>query len=523
MSSLRFNPWKSSYATRITSAVIVISIITGIPTGIFLKRNIENGILKEQLRNALSSAQQIKSYADLQFILSQIERQPSAIQILNSLTSSPAENSTSFNQPVVLLPFPGNANSRYASSSPGFAITNVPAKIRAAVEKKNNVQWSETIIKQVDGSKVPAYVVGTRLSAANLGKFEIYFFYTLNEQVRIFSLIDRSLWIASFALVFLIGLTTTLISRRIVKPIRVAAEIADNFTSGKKTELMLVSGDDEMTRLAIAFNGMATSISQQINRLENLSALQQRFVSDVSHELRTPLTTIKMASQVINSEKEGFSPTVARSAELLASQIERFENLLVDLLELSRFDANAAAIEQRKFDLIQTLERTVDYISGGDNSFIKYKFPANPVIVEADERRVERILRNLITNAFDHRNGFSIEITVAENESAVAVGVRDFGIGFPNKDSERVFERFWRADPARARHRGGTGLGLAISREDATLQGGTLEAWGRPYRGAHFVLTLPKSISIPFDSSPIALIPSGELSKIDGIDEDPDQ
>jgi two-component system sensor histidine kinase MtrB len=519
----RLNPWRTSLATRITSAVILITILTGLVTGTYLKRSLENGILHGQLSNAISNAQQVISFADLQFILSDIEHQPSSIDVFNSLTNFASNNSTNIEHQVVLIPFPGNKNVKLISSSPNFAISNVSSEIRKAVERKATIQWAKTIMRNVNGSETSAYVIGSRLNAGSLGKFEIYIFYPLTEQEAIFSLINKSLWIAGFILVLLIGTTTTLISRRIIKPIRDAAIVAENFTSGKRDERMVVQGDDEMTRLAISFNEMAVAISQQIHRLENLSALQQRFVSDVSHELRTPLTTIKMASQVINTERDSFSPTVSRSAELLQNQIDRFEKLLTDLLELSRFDASAAAVESQPFDVRLTLQRTLDYITSADNDFLRFTMPENPILVEGDERRIERVLRNLITNAIDHRNGFSIDITVAENESAVAVGVRDYGVGFSHKDAERVFERFWRADPARARHSGGTGLGLAISREDALLHGGKLEAWARPFRGANFVLTLPKNASQPILEDPLPLIPKGELSTIEGIDEDPDQ
>jgi len=124
-----------------------------------------------------------------------------------------------------------------------------------------------------------------------------------------------------------------------------------------------------------------------------------------------------------------------------------------------------------------------------------------------DPRRIERILRNLISNAIDHSEGKGVVIRVAESDHEVSVGVRDYGIGFSEREGERLFDRFWRADPSRSRLRGGTGLGLAIALEDAQLHEGTLKAWGRPGLGAHFVLTLPKSPGIPLSSEPIPVIP----------------
>jgi two-component system, OmpR family, sensor histidine kinase MtrB len=115
------------------------------------------------------------------------------------------------------------------------------------------------------------------------------------------------------------------------------------------------------------------------------------------------------------------------------------------------------------------------------------------IMVKADIRRVERILRNLLSNAIDHAEEQQIDVQIVSSEHDVAVGVRDYGVGLDENALTRVFDRFWRADPSRARIRGGTGLGLSIALEDARLHNGELEAWGRPGRGAHFVVTLPRN------------------------------
>ena len=127
--------------------------------------------------------------------------------------------------------------------------------------------------------------------------------------------------------------------------------------------------------------------------------------------------------------------------------------------------------------------------------------------MKADIRRVERILRNLFSNAIDHAEEKPITITIVASEHDVAVGVRDHGIGLDENTLTRVFDRFWRADPSRARVRGGTGLGLSIALEDARLHNGELEAWGRPGKGAHFVLTIPRQSRQGIESRLIKLIP----------------
>ena len=252
---------------------------------------------------------------------------------------------------------------------------------------------------------------------------------------------------------------------------------------------------------------MAVSIQQQIDRLENLSKLQQRFVSDVSHELRTPLTTLRMAADVIYQAKDGFDSNIARSSELLVNQIDRFELLLSDLLEVSRFDADAAALGIATFDFVNLVQKCVDYLHSSKSSLFEISAPTHSIEIEADPRRVERIMRNLITNAIDHGENKKVEIKIAESENEVAVSVRDFGLGFNQADAAKLFERFWRADPSRARTSGGTGLGLSIALEDTKLHQGQLLAWGNPNQGAHFVLTLPKHYGAAVYSFPIKLEP----------------
>jgi two-component system sensor histidine kinase MtrB len=255
---------------------------------------------------------------------------------------------------------------------------------------------------------------------------------------------------------------------------------------------------------------MAESLEQQIARLENLSRVQQRFVSDVSHELRTPLTTLRMASEVISASRESFDPTVARSTELLVAQLDRFERLLEDLLEVSRFDAEVAILEAVDFDIVQLVNRCAEDLAlvakeRKTQIFVKSAEPA--IMIKADIRRVERILRNLMANAIDHSEEIQIDVQIEASESDVAIGVRDYGIGLDENSLTRVFDRFWRADPSRARTRGGTGLGLSIALEDARLHNGELEAWGRPGRGAHFVVTLPRKTWESIDRRLIPLQP----------------
>jgi two-component system sensor histidine kinase MtrB len=295
----------------------------------------------------------------------------------------------------------------------------------------------------------------------------------------------------------------------VVTPVRLARRVAERLASGRLEERMQVSGEDDLARLAVSFNQMATSLQRQIRKLEDMSAAQRRFVSDVSHELRTPLTTVRMAGDVLHDARETFDPVTARAAELLQNELDRFELLLTDLLEISRFDAGAAALHLEDVDLTEIARRVVASVAAlAERSRTQVVVrPAGPCIVEADSRRVERVVRNLVTNAIDYADSSDVVILLANNEEGSALAVRDYGVGLRPGDEVRVFNRFWRADPARVRTSGGTGLGLSISLEDARLHGGWLQAWGAPGQGSQFRLTLPRRAGERITRSPLPLVP----------------
>jgi two-component system, OmpR family, sensor histidine kinase MtrB len=228
-----------------------------------------------------------------------------------------------------------------------------------------------------------------------------------------------------------------------------------------------------------------------------------------------------MASGVISESASQLDPAGQRSAELLASQIARFESLLTDLLEVSRFDASASILESKETDIGSLIHQTLDHLQPGDATQIRLHLPSEKIVAEVDPRRIERVLRNLIANAVDHCDGKPIDITLVSTQKEVAVGVRDYGIGFSEREASRLFDRFWRADPSRSRIRGGTGLGLSISLDDAKLHQGSLKAWGAPGLGAHFVLTVPRFPGIPIESEPISVDPNeGKPTSFLSFDED---
>ncbi|WP_449768907.1 MtrAB system histidine kinase MtrB [Isoptericola aurantiacus] len=364
-------------------------------------------------------------------------------------------------------------------------------------------EFSET------GQDEPGVVVGATVDLASSGSFELYALYSLASQQETLGFVQRTLAVGALVILAMIGLLTWTVTRQTVAPVRRAATAAARLGEGHlDVRIPGARGEDEMATLARTFNETAANLEEQIARMEELSAAQRRFVSDVSHELRTPLTTIRMAGEVIHESRDELDPAARRSAELLQTQLDRFEELLTDLLEISRFDAGAAVLDVEHRDLRDVVTAVVDTaapLAERKGVFLSVDMPPVPAAADVDPRRVERILRNLVVNAIEHAEGDPVEITVAADDEAVAVVVRDHGVGLGPDELNRVFDRFWRADPARARTTGGTGLGLAISHEDARLHAGRLQAWGAPGQGASFRLTLPRRAGIRLTGSPLPL------------------
>ena len=497
--------WRSSLVFRVTGTIVALSFILVWLLGSALFSQVSSGIFDEKLKLSILDAQSTARNTQIQLIYSNYQEEDAFISVFDEILALPPKTYEGTAKEIAVFSFSNiGKNFKFEGTSNFLDPKSIPPKFRETTRKAKDSQWERAQLIYTDGKTEPGIVVGNNLTISGVGKYEFYVIFSLAQQERTMSLIFNYLLLAGVVLTFLIGLTTYFVMRRLIAPIQDAARVAEELTNGNLDLRMDFQGEDEIASLGYSFNEMAVSLQQQISRLENLSKLQQRFVSDVSHELRTPLTTIRMASQVIFATKDTFEPTVARSAELLISQIERFESLLTDLLEVSRFDAQAAVMEVEEIDLVALVKETIDYVHPSQDRIITLQAPNTSIMVDVDPRRIKRIIRNLISNALDHREDKRVDVRIAETDNEVSVGVRDYGSGFNFVDRKMLFERFWRADSSRARSTGGTGLGLSISLEDAKLHQGEIDAWGERGKGAHFVLTIPKYAGGSIESRPIS-------------------
>ncbi|WP_435769784.1 MtrAB system histidine kinase MtrB [Nocardioides sp. SYSU DS0651] len=406
----------------------------------------------------------------------------------------------------------------------GLDLRSVPTNLENHFDGVNRrTAWTYSEITRTQDGKVttvPGVVVGSQVQLPSDGNtYTLYFLFPLTEEEETLGLVTRALLTAAGLLLALVAGLTWLVTRQVVTPVRLARRVAERLASGRLQERLEVTGEDDIARLAYSFNQMASNLQRQIRQLEELSWVQRRFVSDVSHELRTPLTTVRMASDVLHDARADFDPSTARAAELLQAELDRFENLLVDLLEISRFDAGAVVLDTEDINLLDLVHRVVDAarpLADQRGVRVVVEHPPSPVRAEVDARRVERIVRNLVTNAIDHAAHDDpdevVVVRLAADAEAAAITVRDHGVGLAPGEAAMVFNRFWRSDPARARTSGGTGLGLAIAQEDAHLHGGWLQAWGRSGQGAQFRLTVPRRAGAPVRRSPLPLVPRDAAS-----------
>ncbi|QWF82248.1 MtrAB system histidine kinase MtrB [Amycolatopsis sp. CA-230715] len=505
--------WRHSLQFRVTVSTLALSSAVVFVLGLVLQTQITERLLDTKSAAAVLQTQAVVQTAERELVgLSNQDslgdRLSTALKRITS--SAPEAQAATGSAAGAFEPVLASGGTDPAAGTPLSVgpLAKVPERLRQFVELNQLSKQIHTVVS-ADGSRTTYLMVGAPVSTT-ARPLQLYLLFPLTSEQATVSTVQNTLLVGGLVLLVLLAGITNLVTRQVVRPVRRAAEVAEQFAVGDLDRRLPVAGEDDLAKLALSYNEMAASIQIQIRQLEEFGTLQRRFTSDVSHELRTPLTTVRMAADVLHASREQFPPGLARSTELLVDELDRFEALLGDLLEISRLDAGVEELAAELIDVSPIARRAVEQvrvIAGSSNTTIEVDLPDAPAVAEVDARRVERIIRNLLANAVDHSEGKPVRLQVAVNADTVAVTVRDYGVGLRQGEADLVFNRFWRADPSRNRRTGGTGLGLAISHEDARLHGGALEAWGAPGHGACFRLTLPRHQDVPIGKSPLPLPP----------------
>ena len=517
--------WRRSLQVRVVVSTLALSSAVVFVLGMVLQNQITDRLLETKEDAAIAATRDAVQVAESQ--LTGVNPTADAVRnrltsALNRLTSSSPNSSTASSaagafEPVLASDSPGLAES--GDSISVGAYHDVPDNLRHFVQSHEFAVQIYTVDRA--SGRTTFLIVGAPFGTANR-PMQLYMLFPLTAEQHTISVVQSTLIVGGLVLLLLLAGIANLVTRQVVRPVRSAAQAAARFAGGQLDQRMLVVGEDDVAKLAESYNLMAESIQRQISQLEEFGTLQRRFTSDVSHELRTPLTTVRMAADVLHASREQFPPGLARSTELLVDELDRFETLLADLLEISRLDAGVEELVAEPIDvrpIAVRAARAVATIARNAGSEIVLDLPEEEAVAEVDARRIERVLRNLLANAVDHGEGRPVRLRMAVDDHALAVTVRDYGIGLRQGEADLVFNRFWRADPSRNRHTGGTGLGLAISVEDARLHGGGLDAWGERDKGACFRLTLPREQDVAFADSPLELPPpDADLEFADAVD-----
>lgn len=496
--------WRTSIQLRVIGSVFLSSALVILILGFVLISFVGQQLLNQKYSSATEEMDRARAVVEEQ-IDSTDASNPTSVRLtsaraaLSERQGGMEQSSVEVYEPVLIA----RGVNDHETIVPDTA--NIPSELRNFVQQ-GQVTYQYVTMDSTSGA-YKALIIGSPVSS-DVSGLELYLIMPLDSEESTLALMRGLLSAGGIVLLVLLVVIAWVFSQQLTVPIRTASRIAERFAAGHLRERMVVDGQDEVARLATSFNGMAEKLSTQIQNLEEFGSLQRQFTSDVSHELRTPLTTVRMAADLIHDNAENLDPITARASALMNKELDRFETLLGDLLEISRHDAGVANLSRERVDVRGVVRSTlaqVRAIAEDVGTSFNVHLPEEPVLVEIDSRRVERVLRNLMANSVDHSEGKPIDIDMAVGKESLAITVVDHGVGLKPGEAEMVFQRFWRSDPSRERRTGGTGLGLAIAKEDAQLHGGRLEATGELGVGSCFRLTLPLVSGTQVRQSPLPL------------------
>ena len=512
--------WRESLQFRALATAGVLMFLSFLAVGWSLSSQIATSLFENQKSQALQES--MSGFRNVQSVLDSSEmRSDSEIRRNVSRTLTVLDAGASGKRSWILVPLEGQGKQGFIpeqSSDKFLNSSSIPTDFKNTVRDKNGVYWQTSTVTTVENNRertYPVLIVGTHISIAQNPNYGLFTVYDMTDSSATIAHINFVLFGGFCALLTVVLSVVWFVTRFVVRPITQTAITAERLAAGDLDQRVSVKGEHQAARLGISFNRMADSLQEKIVQLERLSTLQQRFVSDVSHELRTPLSTVRLGTELLYDSRENMTPMQVRSVELLHGQVDRFQSMLADLLEISRFDAGSAMLTIDTEDFIQVLSNILqEALPHLERTNTKLNVHTNheSIMVDMDRVRIERVLRNLLYNAIEHGESRPIDVYVDANATNLGIAVRDHGIGLSEDEAVQVFNRFWRADTSRKRTLGGTGLGLSIAAEDVRLHGGTLEAWGEKGRGACFTMNLPLVHGAPLGESPVLATGEPEAS-----------
>lgn len=355
--------------------------------------------------------------------------------------------------------------------------TQVPTSLRTLAQRER----LGYILTPINGRRT--LVFGAPLPPEST---DVFLFFSLEELDQTLSVLLRVLIVAGFAIIAVAGVSAQRVAGRILRPVTQISTAAQRVAEGLLETRVETATADEVGVLAASFNEMASAFQTMLDR-------ERRFVANVSHELRTPLATLRTTSEMLVAHRHEFPPASREAVELLAEDVANVQRLVEELMEVSEVDAGRAVIRWEPVDL-RSLARAVVAKARRDTTV-----DGEQVVTLSDKGRLERIVSNLVENAYEHGRGTDVHVAVERRDDACAIEVSDAGPGITEHELPHLFDRFYKTDSSRSRERGGIGLGLAIAIENARLLGGTITASSEPGMRTRFRLEIPYREGSPED------------------------
>jgi two-component system sensor histidine kinase MtrB len=371
---------------------------------------------------------------------------------------------------VVVIPKEGAPG----ESSIQFRARDVPSSLRNVVARGG--------VAYVFSEGRRRLIIFGSLIPRSVGTGEVYFAYPVGNLDRTLGLLRKIFVAVVAAAAFAAGVVGIRLASATIRPLRLAAEAATRVAEGNLSTRLDVSSEDELGRLAGAFNNMAVALEERIAR-------ERRFVADVSHELRTPLTSLKTSIDFLADRRDDIPPRLRGPLSLAADEVRSLQRLVDDLLELTRVDAGDVVAEREDVDLVNFANELTRRRAPGATVVVT---GPEQLVVRTDKMRLERVVGNLLENAVFHGGGRSVRIDLDQVDGEALISVVDQGPGIDPEKLPRIFDRFWRGDISRQRDgRIGSGLGLSIARENALIIGAQIEVQSLPGEGARFDVRIP--------------------------------
>ncbi|MEU2335850.1 HAMP domain-containing sensor histidine kinase [Streptomyces sp. NPDC006654] len=381
----------------------------------------------------------------------------------------------------------------------GFALDEVPASLRKAVDKQQKITDANKSAYHLYWQRVvdhgtPYLVAGTRLSG---GGPTGYMMKSLEPEAKDLNSLAWSLGIATALALIGSALLAQAAATTVLKPVHRLGVAARRLGEGRLDTRLRVSGTDELADLSRTFNDAAEALEKRVDDMAARDEASRRFVADMSHELRTPLTAITAVTEILEEELEAESgsidPMIEPAVRLVVSETRRLNDLVENLMEVTRFDAGTARLVLDDVDIADQITACIDARAWLDAVDLDAE---RGIHARLDPRRLDVILANLIGNALKH-GGSPVRVSVRMDQQEggeLVIAVRDHGPGIPEDVLPHVFDRFYKASASRPRSEG-SGLGLSIATENARIHGGSITAANSPEGGAVFTLRLPRDAS----------------------------